>query len=231
MLTCGSSGTDRPRRPAHRYRTRVRLRNSEVLRTGDAAEKADIVATNDQNVFPGFQHSGSNPMRPGELPVILRIRLSGDLSSRPAVEPRPRFIVDRAELQFALHTGPPPFGSSNSSRYQNSPPKPARSANCAPKLPGTHPDAAPFDAGPGLRLHESAFPAFIFRIGEADPATVRQLIVQVAAIAVETADLPPEATVYFISSSSRVSFLNSTLPEEPKLAGSNARLVAPSGIS
>ena len=137
MLTCGSSGTDRPRRPAHRYRTRVRLRNSEVLRTGDAAEKADIVATNDQNVFPGFQHSGSNPMRPGELPVILRIRLSGDLSSRPAVEPRPRFIVDRAELQFALHTGPPPFGSSNSSRYQNSPPKPARSANCAPKVPGT----------------------------------------------------------------------------------------------
>ena len=93
------------------------------------------------------------------------------------------------------------------------------------------PDAAPFDAGPGLRLQESAFPAFIFRTGEADPATVRQLIVQVAAIAVETADLPPEATVYFISSSSRVSFLNSTLPEEPKLAGSNARLVAPSGIS
>ena len=78
-----------------------------MLRTGDAAEKADIVATNDQNVFPGFQHSGSNPMRPGELPVILRIRLSGDLSSRPAVKPRPRFIVDRAELQFALHTGPP----------------------------------------------------------------------------------------------------------------------------
>lgn len=47
----------------------MRLRNSEVLRTGDAAEKADIVATNDQNVFPGFQHSGSNPMRPGELPI------------------------------------------------------------------------------------------------------------------------------------------------------------------
>ena len=102
--------------------------------------------------------------------------------------------------------------------------------NLRPESTGA-PEAGPFDAGPGLRLHESAFPAFIFRIGEADPATVRQLIVQVAAIAVETADLPPEATVYFISSSSRVSFLNSTLPEEPKLAGSNARLVAPSGIS
>lgn len=129
------------------------------------------------------------------------------------------------------HSTPaPPFGSSNSSRYQNSPPKPARSGKLRAEITGD-PDAAPFDAGPGLRLHESAFPAFIFRIGEADPATVRQLIVQVAAIAVETADLPPEATVYFISSSSRVSFLNSTLPEEPKLAGSNARLVAPSGIS
>ena len=230
MLTCGSSGTDRPRRPAHRYRTRVRLRNSEVLRTGDAAEKADIVATNDQNVFPGFQHSGSNPMRPGELPVILRIRLSGDLSSRPAVEPRPRFIVDRAELQFALHTGPPPLRQLKFKPVPEQPAETGQVGKLRAEITGD-PDAAPFDAGPGLRLHESAFPAFIFRIGEADPATVRQLIVQVAAIAVETADLPPEATVYFISSSSRVSFLNSTLPEEPKLAGSNARLVAPSGIS
>lgn len=207
---------------------RVRLRNSEVLRTGDAAEKADIVATNDQNVFPGFQHSGSNPMRPGELPVILRIRLSGDLSSRPPLN----HVHDSSSIgpNCNSHSTPAPpsaaqIQAGTRTARRNRPGRQTARRNY--RGPGRR----AIRCGPGLRLHESAFPAFIFRIGEADPATVRQLIVQVAAIAVETADLPPEATVYFISSSSRVSFLNSTLPEEPKLAGSNARLVAPSGIS
>ena len=218
-------GGDRPIRVEIESPGNLELGNSE-----DSTVPVGVVAEHNQHIFSGAKPIGIHMMDAGRLPVVIRMGLFGDLSEEVPVQPGPGFIINRPEEQLNI------AGRSKLSgqfKFQPIPEEPIvfRQLFELHIEISRHPNRTPSGIRAEIRVHPSPVAPLSLGIGDADPTIVRQLIVQVAAIAVETADLPPEATVYFISSSSRVSFLNSTLPEEPKLAGSNARLVAPSGIS